>query len=208
MTITALPTPPSRQDPETFEERADAFLGALPQFGTEANELAANLNNREQIAVSASSAAAASANSALTSANNSLANAQNAAAANTSDRWVSGTTYAIGKLVWSPLNGRNYRRITNGSGTTDPSLDLSNWKILSVVVEQEDIGSGQNQVSLNQHLGGLAFQNPESLVLKPQASTAPQQLGDMVFELTSNTSLKVKVKGSDNVVRSVTLTLS
>ena len=45
MTITALPTPPARTDaPATFVSRADAFLGALPAFGTEANALATQLN--------------------------------------------------------------------------------------------------------------------------------------------------------------------
>lgn len=38
--ITALPTPPSRQRPADFSDEADAFLGALPTFGTEANALA------------------------------------------------------------------------------------------------------------------------------------------------------------------------
>ena len=38
MAITALPTPPSRQQPEaTFATNADNFLGALPTFVTEAN---------------------------------------------------------------------------------------------------------------------------------------------------------------------------
>jgi hypothetical protein len=42
MTITPLPTPPARTDGEaTFVSRSNAFLGALPTFGTEANALAA-----------------------------------------------------------------------------------------------------------------------------------------------------------------------
>jgi hypothetical protein len=43
---------------------------------------------------------------------------------------------------------------------------------------------------------------------RPATSATPAANGDMVFELTSNTSLKIKVKGSDGVVRSTTLTLS
>ena len=39
MPITALPTPPSRSDSANFATRADAFLGALPTFATEANTL-------------------------------------------------------------------------------------------------------------------------------------------------------------------------
>lgn len=42
--ITALPTPPSRQDPDNFAARGDAFMGALPSFATEANTLAAEVN--------------------------------------------------------------------------------------------------------------------------------------------------------------------
>ena len=44
MTITALPTPPSRQRPLTFATEGDAFLGALPTFATEANTLALQVN--------------------------------------------------------------------------------------------------------------------------------------------------------------------
>lgn len=40
-TITALPTPPSRaDDPANFQAKADAFVGALPTFVTEANTVA------------------------------------------------------------------------------------------------------------------------------------------------------------------------
>lgn len=70
------------------------------------------------------------------------------------------------------------------------------------------IGTGPNQVPTNQMLGGMAFQNPESVTLKPPASAVPATVGDLVFQLTSNTSLVIKVKGSDGVVRSTTLTLA
>lgn len=44
-TITALPTPPSTDDPANFSTRADAFLGALQSpFVTEANAMAAAMN--------------------------------------------------------------------------------------------------------------------------------------------------------------------
>ena len=45
-------------------------------------------------------------------------------------------------------------------------------------------------------------------VLRPTASVTPASNGDMSFELTSNTELKIKVKGSDGTVRSVSLTLA
>jgi hypothetical protein len=61
MSITALPTPPSRNDPANFAARGDAFLGALPTFATEANSLADEMNidaaNAEASAIAAVGAA-------------------------------------------------------------------------------------------------------------------------------------------------------
>lgn len=43
--------------------------------------------------------------------------------------WVSGTTYAVGKVVMSPAdNYQLYVRVVAGAGTTDPSADATNWK--------------------------------------------------------------------------------
>ncbi|RRN62782.1 hypothetical protein [Caulobacter sp. 602-1] len=49
--ITALPTPPSTNDPANFNTRADAFLGQMPTFVTEANALATEVStNAAQVA--------------------------------------------------------------------------------------------------------------------------------------------------------------
>lgn len=69
-------------------------------------------------------------------------------------------------------------------------------------------GSKPDQLPSNSHLGRMAFQNPEAAVLEPASSATPQRNGDMVFQLTSNTSLTIKVRGSDGVVRSASLTLA
>lgn len=68
-TITALPTPPSRDDPANFTSRADAFLGALPAFGTESNAAASNVYANASEAAAAAQAASDSANTAAASAN-------------------------------------------------------------------------------------------------------------------------------------------
>ena len=65
MPITALPTPPSRTDAANFSARADAFLGALPTFGTEANALAVEVNG---YATNAAASAATAVNAPGTSA--------------------------------------------------------------------------------------------------------------------------------------------
>ena len=57
MAITPLPTPPSRSAPSTFSTLADALLGALPTFVTEANAQAAALELNDTTDASASSAA-------------------------------------------------------------------------------------------------------------------------------------------------------
>ena len=44
--------------------------------------------------------------------------------------WVSGTTYAVGDVVWSPTNNKSYRRIIAGAGTTDPVSDAVNWSVI------------------------------------------------------------------------------
>jgi hypothetical protein len=113
MAITPLPTPPSRDDPTNFATRADAFLGALPDFATEANALAVDVN-ADAVAAAADATAAEAAAAAAT------------AAANVT-KWVSGTTYNEGVVVWSPITYLSYRRKSTGGGTTDPSADSTNW---------------------------------------------------------------------------------
>lgn len=71
-----------------------------------------------------------------------------------------------------------------------------------------DIGRGVDQVPTNGMLGRMAHQSPEAVVIKPASSAVPAEIGDMILQLTSNTSLTIKVKGSDGVVRSVSLTLA
>ena len=45
-------------------------------------------------------------------------------------------------------------------------------------------------------------------LIYPLSSNTPEANGNLVFQLSSNTSLVIKVQGSDCVVRSVTLTLA
>ena len=67
--ITPLPDPPQRTDPANFATKADAFLGALPDFATEANALATTVNGYKTDAEAAQAAAEAAQAVAQTSAN-------------------------------------------------------------------------------------------------------------------------------------------
>lgn len=109
-TPTPAPTPPDRADRATFSARATASFthlkdSAIPQLAA----LATNAFDNATEAV------------------NSATIALGAVATSGAVLWVSGTTYAIGNLVYSPANFANYRRKTSGAGTTDPSLDATNW---------------------------------------------------------------------------------
>ena len=74
------------------------------------------------------------------------------------------------------------------------------------VVTQVDIGTSPNQVPLNGYLGALAFQNQVSFLRS--AATAPAANLDINFEYVSDTSIKIRMRGSDGIVRSTTLTLA
>ena len=91
-----------------------------PQLAALAANLAANANDAEGNASAAATA--------KTAAEQAQAAAEAASAAT---KWVSGTTYAEGVVVWSPADFASYRRKTTGAGTTDPSADSTNWAKLS-----------------------------------------------------------------------------
>lgn len=67
-------------------------------------------------------------------------------------------------------------------------------------------------------LGTMSTQNASAVTItggsigamtyKPAASATPASNGDMVFEITDNSTLTIKVKGSDGTVRVVALTLT
>lgn len=77
--ISSLPTPPSRQEPATFSDRGDAFLGALPTFGTQVNAAGDFIDEVGAQVTADKVAAAASASAASTSETNAAASAAAAA---------------------------------------------------------------------------------------------------------------------------------
>lgn len=81
---------------------------------------------------------------------------------------------------------------TGSSATGFPALSITGTEI--AVTEANGAGSASLRV-----LGALTA--------KPPASQTPANNGEMTFEATSNTTITVKLKGSDGVVRSAALTL-
>lgn len=117
-TVSPTPTPAiQRGDRTTFSSRVDAFIQWLVTAVTQFNGAASATNTNATEAVAAASTATIQAAAAVSGVNAQV--------------WVSGTTYTAGQARYSPVNGRTYRRLTNGAGTTDPSTDTTNWVLIS-----------------------------------------------------------------------------
>ena len=106
---------------------ASALASKTAAAGSEVNAATSATNS----AVSAASASGF-ANAASTSANAAAASANAIGVTANVAAWVSGTSYPAGTVVYSPSTFVTYRRKTTGAGTTDPSLDTTNWEQLTV----------------------------------------------------------------------------
>lgn len=112
-------------------------------------------------------------------------------------------------------------RVTDAFGLDIPDLAAA----ASVIGVRSAQTAGSNKYGLaflgnvqSVHLGKLSLGKTSApswpldvagnVALLPDSSATPLVNGQMVFELTSNTQLKIKVKGSDGTVRSASLTLS
>lgn len=212
MAITALPTPPSRQDPANFADRADEFLGALPLFVTEANTLATDVNtlagnaatsainaaNQVTLAANQVTLATTQAGNAATSATSASSFATMAASYAGAIAWVSGTTYAINDVRFSPINGRLYRRITTGAGTTDPSADGTNWKLIDTNPRVELVSGTSVTMIANTH---YVFINVAATAGTLPAS--PSQ-GDVVFITVANNLITNTVLRNGSTIMGLT----
>lgn len=117
---------------------------------------------------------------------------------------------AIGMYAGRDNQGSGNVFIGNRAGqaqtATDNKLHIANSEVADLI--EGDFAANRVWVAGGADDGVNEFQINGSLRFKPDASSTPVNNGDLTFEATSNTSLKLKLKGSDGVVRSVTLTLS
>lgn len=114
----------------TFNQDAYAYGSAMPGVSVALGALAQNVATNTDASHSnalASQAAAVAAGQSEAAAALSVAAAAAAAGA---VKWVSGTAYGEGVVVWSPQSGYNYRRKAAGAGAIDPSADATNWWLL------------------------------------------------------------------------------
>ena len=127
--------------------------------------------------------------------------------------------YAIrlGDLAWyvatkGQLATKTYVNSKDGDLSTLVTTDKTSLvkainEVVSVKANKATTLAGYGIVdAYNQYYIDTKFNG--TLTIKPSAFATPTNNGDMAFELTSNTTLKIKVKGSDGVVRSASLTLA
>lgn len=123
-TISALPPAPQpTMEPAVFKAAAFEHVAALEPMRVQQNAQAAAVNLLAGYTHEAASYAEAASDDAI-------AAAEAASAFSNATKWVSGTLYADGAVVWSPVTYLSYRRKGAGAGATDPSADsgpAGNW---------------------------------------------------------------------------------
>jgi hypothetical protein len=113
----------------------------LPTFQSQVNAAGTYIDGVGTAVDADAIAAAASAASAAASAS---------AASQVASVWVSGASYTIGNVRFSPITYSTYRAKTNHSGvTTDPSLDTTNWVNISGFSALTDFGVTSSAAELN-----------------------------------------------------------
>lgn len=202
-TITALPPAPSRSDPVNFADEADAFVAALPAFGTEANALASEVNadaatattqagiatTQAGIATTQAGIATTQASSALASANAAAVSAANAETAwdNFDDRYLGaktsnptvdndGNALQVGAMYWNSTV--NELRFWNGTAWLTANLTGTGYLVTG------DIGVTVQGYSTN--LANFATKTVPSGVVV--GTTDSQTLSNKVLISTQLTS--------------------
>ena len=90
-------------------------------------------------------------------------------------------------------------------------LGAGNWVINENTGVSSEVSIGDHDIGKflrAAQLGDLAFMNKTQFAISPPATATPYSNGDMTFQLTSDTSIAIRVRGSDGVVRSGSITLS
>lgn len=190
--ITALPVAP---DPDTmtpteFAEAAAAYVLAqrdlpteLNTFGEQVNvvgaEISANAVNVAADAVIAGAAAAA------------------AAAASNATEWISGGPFVEGDVRWSPIDHLSYRCKVGNSGTTDPSIDSTNWAALVSASSIRRVSRTSNTIITSANQSNLIDITSGTFT---QAFDSPSDLGDGLFCYVQNSgSGDITIAASDGV---------
>lgn len=105
------------------------------------------------------------------------------------------------------LTGGSYTTagVYRQDGTVIDSSGAGGLTLNTTVNQPVYVGVNNTEVA---QFTSAKFYSEVALHIKPGSSVTPANNGDVTFELTSNTTLTIKAKGSDGTVRSGTVTLS
>ena len=195
MAITTLPPAPSRTDPSTFSAKADALLGALATFVTEANTLESNVNAKEASATSAASTATTKASEASSSASTATTKASEATTARneavnlvlryqgalSSDPSVNKTGGALVAGDWYVNSSTGYIRAYNGSGWVQG---------ISTVAGVTSVNGNTGAVTIDKTTVGLGNVDNTSDANKPISTATATALSNKQDTLVSGTNIK------------------
>lgn len=188
--ITALPTPPSRQDPANFSMMADAFLGALPTFGVEANALQADVNSKQIVATTAATTATTQANNAsisatqaATSANNAAVSESNAAISETNaeSSAVQASKLNLGPKATAPTADNQGQPLLQGATYYDTTLDK--WRVWNGTAWVDGISAVAGVSSFNGLTGDIIYQLPQltkPVNVAPENNTTNVKISDVL----------------------------
>lgn len=123
-----------------------------------------------------------------------------------------------GAVVTNDMRGIEITGPTLSGGATTPiayGLYVYNQKPTGVTTAYSIYSAGTSDIAYFAGSMGINESSPDykldvngSLGFTPGASVTPVDNGDVVIEATNNTTLTLKLKGSDGTVRSVALTLA
>ncbi|NBQ67525.1 MAG: hypothetical protein EBU46_01320 [Nitrosomonadaceae bacterium] len=174
MTIDLITANPDENNPDTIAVEIDNFVqqlkGSIPQY-----------------------------NAQLSAVNAAVATAESAVAALANTIWVSGTSYTAGQVRYSPIDFLNYRRKTNGAGTTDPSQDPTSWELqTSTSLGGAETTSSATDITLtftSARLQVISMTAAGKKVTQPAASTLKK--GTPVFVYKNSGTYRFSVHKND-----------
>lgn len=218
--ITALPSPPSRQDPTNFAAKGDALLGALPTFVTEANAMSTELNTKYDAAMAAGLANAAT--NATNAASSATAAAASATSANNSflsmdKKWLGakssnptvdnqGAALVTGAAYFNTTAGET--RVWNGTAWVSASVIGGTVASLNVTGNTVLGDASTDTVQVNGYMGlGAAPVSGIGLYAAPTGLTGSAQIG-FYSKLTGNSAATSLIVGFQSLPQTAAATFT
>ena len=189
--VQTLPVAPSRERPAQFSDEGNAFLGALPNFGDEINEVAVEVNTNATSAAASASTAAVKAGEAAASSAEALQSATQAAhssisaasnATSSSLSAIEASKLNLGAHATAPVKDNQGEAIRVGAIYYDTTLEK--WRVWSKQLSWADgLSDVAGVSSLNGLTGDIAL-----TAVSLQGDVAPYIAQVKTYQITNYNS--------------------